>query len=249
MTADEAGRRQPRSRLYTLPEVYDFAFSWDLSEEIAFFKRVFGTHVPFEVRHILEPACGTGRFLRTLPAHGFHVTDYDINPTMLRHTRDSLVAAGYAASVRIVLANIVSAEIHGEFDAAFNSINSIGHLQRDDDIVAHLYAAGSSLREDGVYIVHLNFAHEEALPTGDRWAMERGGIRVKTWWRILSEDRDTRLRHQIGTFEVEGDDRIERFDDRHLLRLWLISDLRDLLHRSGRFENSAIYGESAHHWD
>ena len=162
---------------------------------------------------------------------------------MLRYARASVEAAGYAASVRTVLANMVSAEIHGEFDAAFNSINSIGHLHSDDDIVAHLYAAGSSLREGGVYIVHLNFAHECAPPEGDRWTIESGGIPVKTWWRIHSEDRDTRLSHQIGTFEVERDGRIERFDDRHSLRLWLYSDLRDLVRRAGQFAIAVIYGE------
>ena len=73
--------------------------------------------------------------------------------------------------------------------------------------------------------------------------MERGGIRVSTWWRILREDRESRLSYQIGTFEVERDGRIKRFDDRHSLRLWLFSDLRDLLQRSGQFEIEAIYGE------
>ena len=243
MTSDEPGRDQPRSRLYDLPEVYDAAFSWDLSEEIGFFKRVFETHVPFPVRHILEPACGTGRFLRTLPAHGFHVTGYDISATMFRYAPDSVAAAGYEASVRTVLANMVSAEIPGEFDAAFNSINSIGHLHSDDDIVSHLEVTGSSLREGGVYIAHLNFAHEGTLPEGDRWTMQRDNISVKTWWRILSEDRESRLSHQIGTFEVEVDGEIEWFDDRHSLRLRLFSDLQDLLRRSGRFVIAAIYGE------
>ena len=67
------------SKLYALPEVYDIAFSWDLSEEIGFFKQVFEEHVPFPIQHILEPACGTGRFLRILPAHGFQVTGYDVS--------------------------------------------------------------------------------------------------------------------------------------------------------------------------
>ena len=135
---------QLRSRLYDLPKIYDVAFSWDLTAEIDFFNRVFVIHVPFEVRRILEPACGTGRLMRTLPAHGFRVTGYDINPAMLRYARDSVAAAGYESSVLAVLANMVSAEIHGEFDAA---INSVGHLHSDDDLVSHLRVTGSSRRE------------------------------------------------------------------------------------------------------
>ena len=231
------------SRLYDLPEVYDIAISWDLSQEIGFFKRVFEGRVPFPVRHILEPACGVGRFLRTLPAHGFQITGYDINPTMLRYAQASIAAAGYKGSVQTLLANMVSADIPGEFDAAFISIKSIGHIHSDDDVVSHMKATGSSLREGGIYIVHLNFAHEGKLPGGDYWTMECGGISVKTRWRILSEDRESKLSHQIGSFEVERSGRIERFDDRHTLRLWLFSDLEGLVRRSGRFEIAATYGE------
>ena len=232
-----------KSRLYDLPQVYDIAFSWDLSPEIAFFKRVFARHVPFPVMHLLEPACGSGRFLRTLPPNGFQVTGYDINPAMVQYAGDSVAAAGCEGNVRLVLADMASPEIPGQFDSAFNSINSIGYLHSDDDVVSHLKATGSSLREGGVYIVHLNFAHEGKLPDGDHWTMERDGIMVKTTWRILSEDRKSRLSHQIGSFEIEKHGKLERFDDRHSLRLWLFSDLQELIHRSGQFEVVAIYLE------
>ena len=232
-----------RTRLYDLPGVYDIAFAWDLSQEIGFFKRVFEAYVPFPVRDVLEPACGTGRFLRALPTHGFQITGYDINPTMLRYAEDSVAAASCEESVRTLLANMISAEVPGEFDAAFNSINSIGYLLSDEDVVSHLKATGSSLREGGVYIVHLNFAHEGKLPGGDHWTMERNGISVETWWRILREDRETKLSHQVSSFEIGRDGRIERFDDRHTLRLWLFSDLEGLVRRSDQFEIVAIYGE------
>ena len=232
------------SRLYDLPQVYDIAFSWDLSGEIAFFKRVFATHVLFPVRNILEPACGSGRFLRTLPPNGFKVTGYDINPVMVQYAEDSVAAAGCEENVRIILANMVSAEVPGEFDAAFNSINSIGYLHSDDDVVSHLKATGSLLCKGGVYIVHLNFAHEGKLPLGKNWTMERDGIRVKTSWRILIEDRESRLSHHLGSFEIEQDGRIEKFDDPHTLRLWLFSDLQELIHQSGQFEIAAVYLEN-----
>ena len=231
------------TRLYNLPQLYDNAFSWDLSQEIDFFKRAFETHVPFPVRHILEPACGSGRFLRTLPSYGFRVTGYDVNPAMVQYAAESVAAAGWERSVRIVLADMVSAGIPGEFDAAFNSINSIGYLHSDDDVVSHLKVTGSSLREGGIYLVHLNFAHEGELPDGDHWTMDRDGINVKISWRILSEDKESKLSHQIGSFEIEQDGKIEQFDFLHTLRLWLFSDLQELIHRSGQFEIVAIYGE------
>lgn len=68
------------AKLYDHPQVYDIAFSWDNSEEISFFKTVFENEVPFPVKHVLEPACGSGRFLVTLPALGYRVTGYEQLP-------------------------------------------------------------------------------------------------------------------------------------------------------------------------
>ena len=77
-------------QLYNHPEIYDIAFSWDLGEEIRFFKRIFETHVPFPVKRVLEPACGTGRMLRALAGAGFQVTGYDDNPVMVQYAKDSI---------------------------------------------------------------------------------------------------------------------------------------------------------------
>ena len=161
---------------------------------------------------------------------------------MLQYAEDSVETAGCDGSVRIFLGDMVSAEIPGEFDAAINLINSIGYLHSDDDVVSHLRATGSSLREGGVYLVQLNFAHEGKLPAGDHWRMEREGISVKTFWRILREDRESRLSHQLATFEVGQDGKTEHFDDRHTLKLWLYPDMKELVHRSGMFEIAAVYG-------
>lgn len=227
--------------LYNLPEIYDIAFSWDLSEEVRFFRRVFETHVPFPVKDVLEPACGTGRMLRALADAGFQVTGYDANPSMAQYAKDSI--ASDAENVRVMLADMVSPEIPGKFDAAVNSINSIGYLHSDDDIVSHLRMTGSSLREKGVYVLHLNFAHKGDLPDGDHWAQERGGIRVSTSWRILNEDRESRLCRQVCTIVVERNGKTDRFEESHTLRLWLFSDLEKLARKSEAFEVAAIYGE------
>lgn len=229
--------------LYNHPQIYDIAFSWDLFEEIRFFKRVFDSHVPFPVRHILEPVCGTGRMLRALAAGGFRVTGYDANPVMVEYAKDSAAAAGFGLNVRVLPGEMASAEIPGEFDAAVNSINSIGYLHSDDEIVSHLRATGSSLRENGIYIVHLNFAHDGELPDGDHWTLERGGIRVSTSWRILDEDRASGLSHQVCSFEVAQEGTIERYEERHTLRLWLFSDLAELVGRSEQFQIAEIYDE------
>ena len=168
--------------------------------------------------------------LRALAGSGFQVTGYDANPFMIQYAKDSIAENG--RYVRVGLAEMSSADIPGDFDAVVNSINSIGYLHSDEEIVSHLRATGSSLRDEGVYIVHLNFAHKGDLPNGDHWTQERGGIRVSTSWRILNEDRETKLSHQVCTFEVEQNGKTDRYEESHTLRLWLFSDLENLAHKS-----------------
>ena len=100
-------QRRDTFELYKHPEIYDIAFSWDLSEEVRFFIRVVETHVPFPVK--------------------------DFDDEYLRGSRLEPKRRMWIDSNELV-------------------------LSRDDDP-----------------------------------EIERGGIRVNTSWRILNEDRETRL--------------------------------------------------------
>ena len=83
-----------KEKLYNIPKYYDIAFSWDLSYEIKLFRELFKRSVPFKVKCILEPACGTGRFLVSLPKYGYHVTGYDYNPKMVVYANKRIAEAG-----------------------------------------------------------------------------------------------------------------------------------------------------------
>jgi 2-polyprenyl-3-methyl-5-hydroxy-6-metoxy-1,4-benzoquinol methylase len=56
-------------------------------ERLIFFGKLFKKYVPFQVKNILEPACGTGRFLISLAKYGYRVTGYDINPKMIAYAK------------------------------------------------------------------------------------------------------------------------------------------------------------------
>jgi len=234
--------------LYNLPLYYDVAFSWDLEPEIEFFSRLFREHVPFPVEQILEPACGAGRFLVALPRHGYRMTGYDASPAMLDYARKRVAEAGTAGAVTLVRAQMETAVFPREFDAALNSINSLGYLLDDDDIVSHFRLTGEALKPGGIYIVHISCAWDGPLhKEGSTWEMARDGVRVKTTWAIESEDLATRRSHQLCTMEI--DDRGEKrvLIDRHELRLWVYEEFRELVERSGSLELAAIYAEGKGH--
>ncbi len=234
--------------LYNLPLYYDIAFSWDIEPEIEFFGQLFREHVPFPVERMLEPACGAGRFLVTLPKHGYHMTGYDASPAMLDYARGKVEKAGTADSVTLVRAAMESAVFPREFDAALNSINSLGYLLDDEDIVSHFKLTGEALKPGGIYIVHMSCAWDGRPDMDDNsWEMERDGVRVKTTWAIESEDRAMRRSHQLCTMEIDDGGEKRVLVDRHELRLWVCEEFREQILRSGTLELAAIYKEGTGH--
>lgn len=232
------------SELYTHPEYYDIAFTWDLTPEIEFFGRVFAKHVPFPVRRILEPCCGTGRFLLALPRHGYSVTGYDVSPVMLAYARKRVADHGDPVSARAVDGDMLTARFEREYDAALNSINSIGYLLSDEDIVAHLRSTGASLREGGIYIVHIACAWEgEPDLEHNTWTMSRDGVSVTTSWRIERDDPEAKLSHQVCTMEVDDRGEKSEFTFREAMRLWFHDDVRALVEESGTLRYEALYSE------
>jgi SAM-dependent methyltransferase len=234
--------------LYNLPKYYDVAFSWDTEPEIGFLKQVFEEHVPFPVERVLEPACGTGRFLVALPRHGFHVTGYDVSGAMLEYARKRIEDEGLSDRTRLIQAEMQTAGFDREFDAALNSINSLGYLLDDVDVVSHLKLTGRALRPGGVYIVHLSCAWD-GRPDMDHntWEMRRGGVVVRTTWSIESEDRASRRSYHVCSMEIEERGKKRVLVDRHTLRLWIYEELREFVERSGTLRLAAIYDESQKH--
>ena len=234
-------------RIYSLPRFYDIAFSWDVTSEVEFFISLFKKHVPFEVRHILEPACGTGRFLRSFPRYGYRITGYDRSQRMVAYAKRKVAESGYQNDARVFLDDMVSANYPGAFDAAINSINSIGYLWSDKDVVSHFVNTGDSLKKNGIYIVHLSCAYDSGLPeaeSGDSWSLERDGIHVKTTWRSEKDDPKTKRSHQICLMEIDDHGRKIHLEDRHTLRLWFFDDLKKLIHDSEKFELDTVYDEN-----
>ncbi len=241
--------------LYSLPLYYDIAFSWDLEPELDVFEKIFAKHVPGPVERILEPACGTGRFLVTLPKRGYRVTGYDVSPEMLEHARSRVKDAGLSRGAsgnddpdgwaEVIEADMVYATVvPDEYDAALNSINSLGYLLTDREIVAHFRRTGFSLRPGGIYIVHISCAHEGEIPTeGEAWESERDGVRVKTTWRLFREELKSRRSFQSWEMVVHDGGRVMRFWDSHVFRLWTREDIERLAARSGVLELDAVYTE------
>lgn len=234
--------------LYKLPLYYDIAFSWDIAPEMDWFADFFREHVPFPVENILEPACGTGRFLVEMPKYGYCVTGYDSSEEMLEYARGRVESAGDPGAVTLVKAEMQSARFPREFDAALNSINSLGYLLDEEDVISHFRLTGEALKPGGIYIVHIGTAWDDlGNATGESWEMERDGVRVTTRWEVESEDRSARRSHQRCTMEIDDHGEKRMLVDRHDLRLWVLDEFKELIERCGTLVLEAIHAEGREH--
>jgi SAM-dependent methyltransferase len=230
--------------LYNHPQYYDVAFSWDATAELEILEKLFRTHVPFRVKTVLEPACGTGRLMIGLARRGYRAVGYDASQTMAVYAKGQIERSGLSSHAFVAVGDMRSTRLRRPFDAALNAINSLGYLLTDAEVLAHLRNTGESLRPGGVYIVQLACAWER-LPDGEDgvWTLERDGIQVRTTWLILAEDREKKLSRQLCRMNVEDHGIRFEVEEEHMLRLWFLEDLADLARRSGVFELAAVYHE------
>ena len=132
----------------------------------------------------LEPACGSGRYLRAAIARGIRIAGFDASPAMIEYARSRLSGV----DARRYCLGVDSME---RFDArrlapewrfalAFNSINTIRHLDSDADMLAHLGSMHEALRPGGIYAVGLSLSMYGAEQASeDVWEGTRGTLTVR----------------------------------------------------------------------
>jgi hypothetical protein len=144
----------------------------------------------------------------------------------------------------VFLMDMKLAKLDKKYDSAINSINSLGYLHTDEDILSHLRNTGESIIRGGIYIIHLACAWDRLEPhEQEGWTLQRDEISIRTVWYIKKEDRQKKLSYQVcKMFIVDHGENIEIVDN-HILRLWIYADLKELINRSRIFRLEAIYNE------
>lgn len=170
-------------KVFENPSLYDFAFSWDLSSEISFFKEIFSE----KNLKLLIPACGTGRYALQMAQQGTKVTAFDLHPKML----------GFALSYRnhpnlsYFLGDMITfAGIPDEdYDGGLLLNNSFRYLLKREEAHLHLKNVGLRLKEDGLYLMELglneNASFEKSIT---KWSVQRGDATVYAQWKLKKYD-------------------------------------------------------------
>lgn len=165
--------------LYDDPQVYDVLYTPGTARECDVLERIARTWVRTRTAQPLwlEPACGSGRYLRVLGRRGHRLQGFDRSAAMVRYARTQ---APQARLFQADLVDFAPALRPHTVDFAFNLFNTIRHLENDAAVRAHFRQMAQVLRPGGVYAVGLSFTvYGQELMDEDLWEGRRGALHVQ----------------------------------------------------------------------
>lgn len=162
---------------YREPALYDVVNTPGTAAEVDALERIARRFGPPPPWRWLEPACGTGRYLRVLRGRGHDVTGHDPLPEMVDYARRRL--SRWADRWRLDRCGFTDPLPAGPpHDVAFCPVNSLRHLPDDQSLHTHLAQMRGQLVPGGIYVVGLDLHHAEVVPDEDVWEGRRGRLRV-----------------------------------------------------------------------
>lgn len=236
-----------RHQFYDYPKYYDKAFTRDTISDMNFFNKCFQQYCDFEVKRLLEPACGPGMFLEKLPELGFYVLGYDLSPSMVAYSKERLRKANVSIKqADAVIGDMKNAKFEDQFDAAFICINSLGYLVYEEDIKSHFKVMGKNIRREGIYIIELSFICNDIRNEkkfDDTWYVKENNLELETTWAVNWYDIEKRIRHvDFRMVIIENGQKII-IEETHNLYLWIFEEFKKIIEQEG-FEIMDIYNQN-----
>ncbi len=197
---------KPERTFYDLPALYDALHDPETHLEADGLWTVIKAHRPTSIE-LLEPACGTGRYLSYFANKKMFVTGYDTNPRALAFARRRL--RGKTATV--VKASMTDFFRPNSFDAAFSLIGTFRHLLTEQEALRHLRLTALSLRPGGLYVIGLDLVdYDDCPPDEEGWEVIRKGRKLQHLYQTLPPSRRKR-RERVINF-VTADHRVLQDD-------------------------------------
>lgn len=170
--------------LYSDPRIYDILHTPGTAEEVDELLRIERAFSPPPPRGRLwlEPACGSGRYLRVARARGIDAMGFDTSADMIEYASARAARASSIARETYFVASMTdfADRVRRPASFAFNLINTIRHLESDEAMLMHFEQMGRVLGPGAVYAVGLSLScYGVEQPSEDVWEGSRGPCRVR----------------------------------------------------------------------
>ncbi len=225
---------------YDYPQYYDLAFRSETPAEADFIEAACRKYGSAETRHLLEPACGTGRLVTELAARSYQVSGFDLSQPSLRYLRRRLARRGLQATV--FHADMADFQLDSPADAAYSTFDSFRHLLTEQAARQHLQCVADSLRPGGLYLLGFHLLPPDASDEcTERWTETRGRTRVTVTLRVLDTDRRRRIETLRVCLLVRSGERVLRLRHDFAFRMYTARQFRRLLARVPSLELCDVY--------
>ncbi|MEZ6241579.1 MAG: class I SAM-dependent methyltransferase [Phycisphaerales bacterium] len=238
-----------RQSFYADPKVYDVLHTSGTALEVDGLERIQHRFVGGRSPGVwLEPACGTGRYLRVAAGRGRRVVGFDASEEMVEYTRSRLARLGHARRASVFVSDMTRFADRAPWraDLAFNLINTIRHLETERSLRAHLREVARALKPDGVYVIGMSVcAYGVEMESEDVWRARRGGLSVTQIVQYLPAAARDRVERVVSHMIVKTSTSERRIDSAYSLRAYSQSQWLDAIAGSAmRLE--AVVEEDGH---
>lgn len=159
---------------------------------------------------ILEPMCGTGRFLIPLLKQGYNVTGFDYSPHMLKVCRKKCEEQKLPANLQE--ASFETFSLPGLYNLIFIPSGSFGHLITLEQVNQALKFIAERLKPGGKFVVEIETLKSVREPQNvwrGRWVAKPDGSKIVI--NILSRfDPITRVETGLFRYELWEENAISR---------------------------------------
>ncbi|CAG0993628.1 hypothetical protein PHYC_02437 [Phycisphaerales bacterium] len=233
---------------YSIPRLYDILHARGTAHDVQTARGLQSRFVPRRPGPStwLEPACGTGRYLRYASRRGIHGVGFDISRPMINFARRAkrgplLSRVRKRGSLTFFTARMEDFDrTHAlpPIDLAYNPINTIRHLTSDRAMVDHFRAVASVLRPGAVYLVGISLcAYGLESPTEDVWIGREGATRVVQVAQYLpatgSRGEAARAERVISHLTVTRGRREHHINSTYALRSYDLAQWEEIIDRAG----------------
>ncbi|GAB5496388.1 MAG: class I SAM-dependent methyltransferase [Phycisphaerales bacterium] len=227
---------QPNT-LYADPSIYDILHASGTAAEVEALERTAACFCAGAPDVWLEPACGSGRYLRQAATRGKRVIGFDLEEHMIDYARQRAQKAGTAEQHQLFVGDMRSfaSEVKpNSVGFAFNPINTIRHLESDEDLLAHFAQIASVLDDAGAYAVGISLtSYEYEMPSEDVWTGKRGTCEVQQVINYMPpESKNDRFEQIYSVLTVTRPSGEQQIVSNYRLRTYNESQWRGVIERS-----------------
>ncbi len=223
--------RGPYGRFATY---YDFIYESlvDYDADVRYLETVFRRFVGERPRSILDLACGTGNHALRLARRGHQVVGVDLSREQLAIARRK--ARAVRAPIRFLRGDMRSFDLGRRFDAAICMFGAFGYLLETRDVLRCLRSVRRHLGPHGVFAFEFWQSSAAKPPPHQSWFHKVGPAFELVRLAEARYDRRTRLLPvEFRFFVFKGRRVLDRFQETHTVRTYLVPEIRGLLRRAG----------------